>query len=496
MGRSFLAPALDPAEALGEGPTDSVGASAVPRHPRSFAYRFALLTLLATGGCYQRATPGDYNADLVRWKKDRAVAASVATSTGAAPKEAGGVRVLTLADAWALAQAHQNRDALDAADAAVLRADTQAVVQLRNPTLRLSNLHVDELIERDPDIELALRFPLPIPGQTSARRDAALARLEGRRASQATERFRRQHALERLFVDAWAAQSRLVASQIHMEAISRRAAAVRAQLVQGTATEVDASRRDLDLALARRTVDRHALLVEAVRGEVARMTGLPAAGQWRLKGVQPTDSAPSTVAPASVTKLEDAVTAAVGYRTSGAQLQWAVAEAKADVFVAKSEGWPWFDFVQVGYRFQSPLRNDTFAFALSLKLPLFNVNGAGVDVARAKLLVASMRRDAWVQTVTDEVRAARDALLRAHRHVETLKTGVVAAARVHRVAVAKAVKARTATPDALDQAAAGEAKAATMLLEGQIQVRYARWRLSGAIGRPLPTTTGPTNSHR
>ncbi len=436
--------------------------------------RVALAAALTAGlavaatGCYSATSTPSVVDDVQSWRQaqQRRTARNI-------PAE------LTLDDAVRLAQAASLELRMADADVDVARAGIRAAGQPRNPQLRVSNVDFDDLIEGDPNVELSLRFPIPVPGRLAAREDAARARVHRRRAGRrATEADIRGEVVD-LFVAMWAARERIGLEKRRLGALQAIETLERERTSRGIGTMASASQARLAVVFQERKVARLVSGQRAPHARLARLIGAAddASFTTRLPGAQlkhtelPTDEA--------LVKL------ALQRRHQPADAAWAVNAARARVYVERSEGWPWFDFAQLGYRFQSPLKGSAFEVTIGFTLPLFHQNQGGIQRARAQLLRAQLERERWAVTIGHEITTARRRLESALAGAKRSEAMLLAAAARHVGAVAKAVAARTATLEQLERARLRQLDAEAVVLSAKIEARYARAALERAGGGPL-----------
>ena len=85
-------------------------------------------------------------------------------------------------------------------------------------------------------------------------------------------------------------------------------------------------------------------------------------------------------------------------------------------WLAESEAWPWFRFVQIGYDLESGApAGEAWTAQVAVSIPLFSQNRSGIEEARAEHLRAELVFDATVmarKTALNQSAATPSALSR------------------------------------------------------------------------------------
>ncbi|WP_437588661.1 TolC family protein [Sorangium sp. So ce1000] len=362
------------------------------------------VTLLcaALSGCSSPPRPAASDRAIALYREGRVSAGAPALRREGAGPRAGAPRAMTVDDAVAWARGHSAELAAQSARAGAAAAQVDAEDHLENPELRISNIELERIIEREPRVSTALRFPVNRPGEVdakvaAARVDEAKALADAREIEIALEADVRSLFDEVLLLDAEIAAADAVA-----EARRSLATWMKGQLAASRTTAIDEAMTELTAVDAEQDgVDLRAQRSAALAALLARM-GLDPAAPVRLIG------APKTAWPPPELPTEDAAVELALKRRPEIELAAAQGDA-ADAALHAERGarWPWLSFVEIGYDFRpESVLGLGWTLGLGIDLPVFDTHRAAVVAADAARRAEQRALGAAVERVTREVRTS------------------------------------------------------------------------------------------
>jgi len=390
---------------------------------------------------------------------------------------------LTADRAYALALA--SSPALAAADARadVAEAGIKAARQLENPELRLTNFNVDDVVSSQPGMNIGVRLPIPRPGTLRARAQGAKLGAEAERGLADDARRQLRAAIFKLY-------ARMAMLHADLEQLARASTLRGTQRDEVGARASQSVATDLDLALAE--VAHAQSLDEAarIRGEMTRVE----AELQRLIGA----TAPPTmqVDPAELqlrdldldrdALTERAMTARPELRTA----QTRVGQAQAEVYLARSAAYPWFDWAQVQYRASPSSSPASFGFGVAITLPVLSLNRGEIKASRALVRQRELEERAQIVAVASEVGEAIERVEQTARRVKALETRLLPQIETATRAAESALAAGALDPVTADTIAARMVAARRTHIAAQLEHREAVIDLETAIGGSINPQRG------
>lgn len=302
-----------------------------------------------------------------------------------------GVRRLTMAETLVLADEadptlRSKRAELSAAEGA--KADASSFL-FNNPQLSMERTRrtipqVGAASDQRSEWGAGLSQMLEIAGQPGHRRRAAAATLEAKQSEVEDFRSRARHEAAGLFVRLLAQQNRLRLDEQALRLFEATAAAVSKRKAAGEDTRLDANVAAVEAERARNQLAIGYEQLQEVQSELAMRLQLPAgitveaAGQFESLGVQWT--LPELMA--RVESLPKLRTLAAREKAAAARLDLEQASVYPDITVG----------VNVGREGASYARERLTTFSVSVPLPLFKRNAAGMGQARSELEQARIER--------------------------------------------------------------------------------------------------------
>jgi cobalt-zinc-cadmium efflux system outer membrane protein len=272
---------------------------------------------------------------------------------------------------------------------------------------------------------VSIAVPIELGGKRSARIAAADAQTKRAHLLAAIAQADIRLQVTQLYVDAVAAERRLVTAkdQARIAADVHRAARIRVQA--GRASPIEEQRADVARLYAEATVERAARLEQAARANLARRIGQPAVGKLDPSALDllPPGYGPESPASASGTLA-----------LAAAEADLAI--ANADVRLARSERMPDLN-VGPGVRRLSQTGDTALILSVSMPIPLFNAGRAGVVQARAEQSRSEAQKRATAldveQAITTAQAEAANALITARTASGPALLAAQEAARIARI---------------------------------------------------------------
>jgi outer membrane protein TolC len=302
------------------------------------------------------------------------------------------------------------------AKAAAVEAVADEEGQIENPELRIQNVRLDQILDREPRVDVALRFSPPRPGEIDAK--VAEARAEGNvaRAEAVMEAHTEELEVRLLFSDVLLYDAEIEAADAASGSQRRLLKLIKARADQALSTRLDEISAELE---ALETEQERAVLKadrDIAFGALMDRLGLPDDAPVRLVG----DALDLSLLP-DLPSEEAAVMTALKNRPELAAAAAQIDAAEAAIYAEKALRMPWFSFFEVGYNFAPRIpEGQGWSFGAGIELPLFSLNNGAVGRAEAERTAAKRALEAAVELVVLEVRArlreariARD-LVRAH----------------------------------------------------------------------------------
>lgn len=277
----------------------------------------------------------------------------------------------SLSEAWKLALTHNPELLAMAADVRVARGARAEETALANPSLRLTRLRPEEFEAGSPSPSLALRTPVPNPFTLTATSESfriseeqKLILLEAKKRAlllELTLAYTRLAILveERKLLLALIAVDQAQAEHVKAALGGGQVTRLNQLLLEGQAAERQALLQEND---ARRTETE--LLVQLLCGTAGEQVR-PELSPALISKVPP----PSGGAAAEVSHSR--LAAGLGRK-----------HAEAEVKAARRAAYPWFDWVEVGYRFGP---DDVVSFGMSVEIPILSQGGGAIEKAEATL---------------------------------------------------------------------------------------------------------------
>ncbi len=355
------------------------------------------LGLGVASGCFH-ATPYSPAAAQEQWRALRDASAE------RAPRGREGIDAdaatagpgLTAEQTYALALANSSEVAALEALAETSSAEIQAARQLENPQLRLTGFDVDDVISSQPALNIGLRMPIPRPGTIRARVAGAKVAAEGRRSLSADARRLLRERVFKLYARLAMRSAELEQAAQVVALRDERRVQLAARAEQAVATSVDVAMAEVLYAEAKQAEAEVRIELADVEEELARLAGTRGAVKFQV------DPAQLRVESAALDRdalIDRALESRPELHAAHAQL----VEAQAQVHLARSEAWPWFEWAQLQYRAAPGGTPTAFGFGVALTLPILSWNRGAIKASRATVRQRELEERARIVAIAGEV---------------------------------------------------------------------------------------------
>lgn len=327
-------------------------------------------------------------------------AAHAAGASGLASAADAELGALTADRAVAMAKDNSARLAALEAHATTAAADVAATDQLPNPTLILSNVHLDDVLYGELRMKAALRLSTPRPGEIAAKVAQARAAEATARAEARAEALAIEADVRWLFDDVLLLDAEIAAAEAVAAARRSLATRMKERLDTSEAISIDEAMVELAATLAEQDSAEWRARRAQATGDLLDRIGLDPAATVHLVG----DRAAAWPPPALPTE-EALVETALRRRP---EIQIAAARidgADALVHIESANRVPWVSSVEVGYAFAPDVAPGLgWVFRAGIDLPIFNTNRAALGAATSARTAEKRALAAEVERVAREVR--------------------------------------------------------------------------------------------
>ncbi|WP_437963462.1 TolC family protein [Sorangium sp. So ce260] len=374
------------------------------------------------------------------YREARAAKAEARARGGLAAGRSAAPRELSVDDAVAMAREQSGTVAAMRAREATARAqiDAASAATYRNPEVRISQLRLDQALDREPRLAAGLRIRPPRPGEAGAAADVARAEVDVARAETRVEELELEAEVRWLFDEVLLLDAEIEALEEVAATRRRLADQERARVAVSQGTAVDEAMAALSAAVAEEDGAAPRARREVARAALLERVGLDPASPVRLVG-DPVATAPLVALASEEALIEAALRNRPEVALAAAELDAAGAEGA----LARTLRWPWLSFIEFGYEF-SPATRDPLGWTLEagIELPLFDTHASEVAAADAGATAAQRTFAAEVQRVAREVRDRLREARAAGALVEEFRSRALPAVERAGVEVARALESR------------------------------------------------------
>ena len=326
------------------------------------------------------------------------------------------------------------------ARAPMQQAEIELADQWEDPELRISEISIDDMLDGEPTLELALRIPFQRPGSLSVKRTLSAlsyahlnARIRSAEHKLAVDIRRLYFHLAMVELDLQEVAQEITAREKHVDLVRRR---VRA----GVSVELDLSMASLPHAQA---LDEHARIISKQRALEAQLSKMLGQRRNYTPRLVPISLTPAQTALAPV---DSYIKRAISTRPELHRAMLRKEHASALTYLAKQRQWPWPDFAQVSYEIRHPLQPTRFGLALALKIPVFEWAGNRVEVHDAELKLRETEEESLLHAIEHDVRTAYDKVQRLSKRLAALQKTLLPASVTSAMAAERATSESTMDP--------------------------------------------------
>jgi len=436
------------------------------------------LGLCATG-CFH-ATPYSATSTQAKWRAMNDGSSSKSTQAPAA--HAGGT-ALTAEQAYAMALERNFEVAEQSASADAAKAEVDAQRQIDNPQLRLTGFNVDDVIANQSTLNIGLRVPIPRPGSVRARVAGAKQLALGE--ASATEDVKRQlrAEIDKLFAQLAVHRADVENAKRSREMQTAHRDEMAARSEQAVATRVDLAMAELRLAAAVQTEAELDDAITTIEGQLRLMIGATEPVRFV------TDDATLRVVSTPMDKAV-LIDRALAARPELKGAHAGVVAAQSEVYVAKGEAWPWFEWAQLQYRAAPGSPPSAFGFGVALTLPIFSWNRGAIRAAKAVVRQREQEQRAQIFTIAAEVNEAANRVERTAKRIDTIERELLPQLDAANREIDAAIASGAYDPDATNDIARRSLEARRLHLEAVLAHREAVIDLEAAVGGSIDATEG------
>ncbi len=335
----------------------------------------------------------------------------------AAPPPPALPELVTWDDLPALVRAASPELAAAGAQAAVSRAELTEARRLPNPSVGYGTLHLlaGENTVDGTQHQLIVEQPLLIGGQRAARERLARARIAAAEREVALTFGDVLARARDALVALQAAEARLAAQSTTTEAVRHLLGVVTERATAGSASRYDVLRLTSELAQAEADLAELTAQRDAASAFLAATLGR---ADWAPR-------APATLALAEVPTDPDALWARVQAGSPALEVaRLREAAARRAIDVERREAWP-TPAIALGPMVTTDPGSANLYAGLTLDVPLFDRNQAGLERARLELLAATATREALETALRAQVVAAARTLAARRRALDAFEREVL-----------------------------------------------------------------------
>lgn len=436
--------------------------------------RLALYAVLCgLTGCYTPQAVSDSHAVDV-WRA--AQAGPSAISLPAAGAESG----LTAGDV--VARALGVHPEMGVAEARVVAARTHArsLSPIPDIEVRLTELHLDDLVDGERKLDLGMRFRPELPGLVAteqARARDEIAVTEARRARLKIAVRARARALHGRVLMA---SRRLEILRERSELLEQARQRSEAAGSHGATTGVERSMANLAAVDARDDHREAGADLEALRGDLRRFLLVEPGRHLRLTG--PPGGLESLLEGPPVP--QDALEEALKNRPETRERAARLAQAHADVWSEQLKRIPWLSFAQASREIRPKSDSLSWGFALGLDVPVERWFGDSVAARRADLEVRRQEERAAILAIGGQVSEALERVQSALQRYDEVHRSLLPA-----IEAARAASQATSAQRGLDakkslRLVLSRLKSQERALEAEEAVMEAQLQLHSVLARP------------
>lgn len=396
-----------------------------------FGFFIALTVLLS--GCYSpmALSKGDLTAQAEQELKQ------TQTQTLSALSANDSELTLSVEQAMELAQKSSVTLKVRRANVALSEARIAEAGQIRNPEIRYSQEKLEGGFGDGSRMDVEFRVRPPRPGEVGARKSIAKAAKRAASASLSREKNRVNSRVRTLFREIGFVKAEIEASKASLAQRKNLVELARLRTRRALGTQIDVALAEVTFHEAKQDLTELEGEYDILTKELLRLIGLPQEITLTLKQepldklkIEPLAPLQVYIAQALDNRLELDIAAS------------RIDAARAQTFIEKTQAWPWFSHIKVGYEMRP---DDSFDGAVTggvaLEIPLFSLNGGGIEEAETREHLRRSEYELEVEDIIAQVQNQYRQVQIAAEALITLRDGSKVAAEAATAAARAAMKA-------------------------------------------------------
>ena len=344
---------------------------------------------------------------------------------------------LTVEQAMQLAQESSTAIRVEQANVVLSQARISQAGQIRNPEIRYSQEKIENGFGDDSRMDVEFRVRPPRPGEIGARQSMAKASKRAAQASLAREKNRVNSRVRTLFREIGFVKAEIQASTKSVEQRRQLVDLARLRTQRALGTQIDVALAEIAFHEAKQDLTELQGEYDILNKELLRLIGLPQNIRLTLKQEPLDELVIEELAP-----LEIYIAQALKNRLELDIAASRIDSARAQTFLEKSQAWPWFSHIKVGYEMRPDRSFDgavTGGFAL--EIPLFSLNLGGIEEAESRESLRRSEYELEVEDIVAEVQSQYRKVQMAAEALITLRDGSKVAAEAATEAARAAMNA-------------------------------------------------------
>ena len=438
--------------------------------------RIALyMSLCGLCACYTPQVVSE-NHPMEVWRAAQVAETSEPVAQGSTEPE-----VVTYTAEWLASRAVTVHPEVKVAKARVLAAQTHAEVLTSIPALelRVTELHLDEIVGGERKLDLGLRFRPELPGIVAAGRARASEEVtveEARRDRLALLLKERARALH---LELHVGERRVAVlgerSSLLAEALQRLEAAGS----QGAATALEISLARLAFVDAADRLAEASMELKDRRAAMNNLLALEPGASWAIGGPAGGILDPLEAAPAYETALEEALRSRPETQERAARL----AQAHAEVARERLRQLPWLSFAQASREVRPKSDALSWGFAVGVDIPVERWFAGDVQAKSADLEVRRQEERAAVTAIAGQVAEAVQRVRGAVERYQEVRRSLVPAIEAAQAAGAAQASERALDPKRRLRLELSRLNTQLRVMDAEREAVEAQLNLRSALGR-------------
>lgn len=349
----------------------------------------------------------------------------------------GSTVTLSVEQAMQLALESSTNIKVRQASLAFANAKISEATQIRNPEIRYSQEKIENGFGEDSRMDVEFRVRPPRPGELGAKRAIAQASSRSAEASLKRERAKTKSRVRTLFREIGFVNEEIIASKKSLEKRQQLVDLASLRTKRALGTQIDVALAQVAYHDAKQDLTELSAECDILNKQLLRLVGLPQEIELKLE-----QEALSQLKVVELAPVEVYIEKALNNRFELDIAASRIDAAKAQTYMQKAEAWPWFSHIKVGYEMK-PGKDYSGAVTggVALEIPLFSLNGGGIEVAQTRESVRRTEYALQVENIVAEVQQQYRQVQRAAQALITLRDGSKVAAEAATEAARAAMNA-------------------------------------------------------